>query len=215
MKELTRSFQEQRGSPLSWAVEVNKCLQREGITMPCLELGQLLISLLCWSSNGPMLWKYIEQALGSRLVQPVQILASLTSRVIPHRQSQPEAYRLYMELLSRYAFSLVSTNMALDCAKIVKAVDDALQISQSFRLPVTELGQIIVLFVFTVVSSLVDAIAEDLGLQLRQSEKQYKLIGNMGQHDMTIEVEDGSNSKRHEHRENLRRTNIVVAVDMA
>jgi hypothetical protein len=36
----------------------------------------------------------------------------------------------------------------------------------------------------------------------------------MGQHDMTMEVEDDSNSKRNEHRENLRRTNIVVAVDM-
>ena len=89
--------------------------------------------------------------------------------------------------------------------RIVKAVDDALQLSQSFRLPVTKLGQIVVLFVFTLVSSLVDAITEDFGLQLRWSEEQYRLTGNMG-HD--------SNSKRHEHRENLRRTNIVVAVDM-
>lgn len=35
------------------------------------------------------------------------ILISVTScffRVIPHRWSQPEAYRLYLELLSRYAF---------------------------------------------------------------------------------------------------------------
>ena len=98
--------------------------------------------------------------------------------------------------------------------RIVKAVDDALQLSQSFRLPVTKLGQIVVLFVFTLVSSLVDAIAEDFGLQLRWSEERYRLNGNMGQHDMTMEVEDDSNSKRHEHRENLRRTNIVVAVDM-
>jgi hypothetical protein len=53
--------------------------------------------------------------------------------------------------------------------RIVKAVDDALQLSQSFRLPVTKLGKIVVLFVFTLVSSLVDAIAEDFGLQLRWS----------------------------------------------
>jgi hypothetical protein len=98
--------------------------------------------------------------------------------------------------------------------RIVKVVDDALQLSQSFRLPVTKLGQIVVLFVFTLVSSLVDAISEDFGLQLRWSEEQYRLTRNMGQHDMTMEVEDDSNRKRNEHRENLRRTNIVVAVDM-
>jgi len=161
-----------------------------------------------------MLWKYIEQAMGSWLVPPVLILALLTSRVIPHRQSQPEAYRLYIELLSRYAFSSTSTNMVSESEKIAKAVDDALQLSKSFQFPITELGQTVVLFVFTLVSELVNAIAEDSGLQLRWSEKRGRLTGNVGQCDMAIEVEDDSNSERQEHRENMRRKNIVVAIDM-
>lgn len=214
VKELTLLCQEQRDPPLLWAVEVNKCLQGAGVMMPCLELGQLLISLLCWRNNEPMLWKYIEQAMASRLVPPVLILALLTSRVIPHRQSQPEAYRLYMELLSRYAFSSASSNIASESEKIAKAVDDALQLSKSFHIPVAELGQTVVLFVFTLVLDLVDAIAEDSGLQLRWSEKQSRLTGNVGQCDIAIEVEDDSNSERQEHRENIRRTNIVVAIDM-
>eukprot|EP01018_Ginkgo_biloba_P000529 Gb_17497 [translate_table: standard] len=77
--DLTRLCQEQRDAPLLWAVEVGKCLQVADVAMPSVELGQLLISHLCWSNNGPMLWKYIEQAMGTQIVHSLHVLALLTS----------------------------------------------------------------------------------------------------------------------------------------
>ncbi|GLJ38137.1 hypothetical protein SUGI_0776330 [Cryptomeria japonica] len=212
--EVTRVCQEQRDTPLLWAVEVSKWLKGAAVSMPSVELGQMLISHLCWSNNGPMLWKYIEQAMSSHMIPSLLILALLTSRVIPYRQIQPEAYRLYLELLGRYSFCLVLTNTASNSKKIVEAVDDALQLSRTYGIPVTELGKTAVLFTFTVVSTLVSAIAEDSGLQVRWLEKQYQVGGNVGQHDMAIGADEDANEKRHQHQEHLRRTNIVMAIEM-
>ncbi|GFY82526.1 REF4-related 1 [Actinidia rufa] len=81
-----------------------KCV---GSALPSPELAQFLVSQLCLPNNhqDPSLWKFLHQALSSALLSPFHVLALLTSRVIPHRWSQPEAYRLYLEILSRYAFS--------------------------------------------------------------------------------------------------------------
>jgi hypothetical protein len=211
--ELTKLLQEQGDPPFLWAVEVGKCLLGAGLQAPSVELGQLLISHLCWSNNGPMLWKYIEQAMGTRLLNSLHILALLTSRVIPYRQLQPEAYRLYLELLNRYAFSPALLDVASCQEKTVKAVDEALQLSQVFGTPLTELGQTVVLFLFTAISYLLDATAEDWGLQVGWSEKQWILTGSTGQHDMEIDVENTINEKRQRHRENLRRTNSLMAME--
>lgn len=78
--EVTRVCQEQRDTPLLWAVEVSKWLKGAAVSMPSVELGQMLISHLCWSNNGPMLWKYIEQAMSSHMIPSLLILALLTSR---------------------------------------------------------------------------------------------------------------------------------------
>ncbi|KAH9309641.1 hypothetical protein KI387_037552, partial [Taxus chinensis] len=212
--EVTRVCQEQRDTPLLWAVEVSKCLKGAAVTVPCVELGQTLVSHLCWSNNGPILWKYIEQAMSSQMVPSLLILSLLTSRVVPYRQTQPEAFRLYLELLSRYSFSFASTNATTYSKKTVEAVDDALHLSKTYGIPVIDLGKTAVLFTFTVVSTLVNAIAEDSGLQVRWSEKQYMLGGSVGQHDMAIGADEDINEKRHLHREHLRRTNIVTAIEM-
>lgn len=98
--------------------------------------------------------------------------------------------------------------------RTVKAVDEALQLSQNFGTPVTELGQTAVLFLFTVISDLVDATAEDWGLQAGLSEKQCILTGITGQYDMEIDVENDINEKRHRHQENLWRTNPVMAMEV-
>eukprot|EP01018_Ginkgo_biloba_P000531 Gb_17496 [translate_table: standard] len=81
-------------------------------------------------------------------------------------------------------------------------------------MPVTEFGQAVVVFVFTVVSNLVDATLEDWGLQVGWSDTQSIATGNAGQHDMEIEVEDDINEKRRRHREHLWRTNTVMAVEV-
>ena len=80
--KLTKLLEEQRDPPFLWAVEVGKCLMGAGLQLPSVELGQLLISHLCWSNNGPMLWKYIEQAMETQLLSSLHILALLTSRYL-------------------------------------------------------------------------------------------------------------------------------------
>eukprot|EP00253_Pinus_taeda_P001346 PITA_01346 len=212
--ELTQLLQERGDPALLWGVEVTKCLLEAGLQVPSVDLGHLLISNLCWSNNGPMLWKYIEQAMRTQLLNSLHILALLTFRVIPYRQPQPEAYRLYLELLNRYAISSALLDVASSQEKTVKAVDEALQLSQNFGTPVTELGQTAVLFLFTVISNLVDATAEDWGLQAGLSEKECILTGITGQYDMEIDVENDINEKRHRHQENLRRTNPVMAMEV-
>ncbi|XP_057816725.1 mediator of RNA polymerase II transcription subunit 33A [Cryptomeria japonica] len=212
--ELTKVSQAQKDPPLLWAVEVSKCLAGADVEIPSVELGQLLVSHLCWSNNEPMVWKYVEQAIATRLLSSLHILSLLTSRVIPYRQPQPEAYRLYLELLNKYAFSTALENMPSCREMTIKAVDEALQISQAFGMPVTELGQTVVLFVFTVVCNLLNATAEDWGMQMIWSEKQQILTMNTGQNDMCLDIEDDLNDKRHLHRENLRRTNSMVAIEL-
>ncbi|XP_037461881.1 uncharacterized protein LOC119332877 [Triticum dicoccoides] len=46
----------------------------------------------CWTRPWP-----------PHLVSPLHTLALLTPRMVPNRRAQPEAYRLYLELLRRYA----------------------------------------------------------------------------------------------------------------
>lgn len=80
--ELTQLLQERGDPALLWGVEVTKCLLEAGLQVPSVELGHLLISNLCWSNNGPMLWKYIEQAMRTQLLNSLHILALLTSRYL-------------------------------------------------------------------------------------------------------------------------------------
>lgn len=80
--ELTQLLQERGDPALLWGVEVTKCLLEAGLQVPSVDLGHLLISNLCWSNNGPMLWKYIEQAMRTQLLNSLHILALLTFRYL-------------------------------------------------------------------------------------------------------------------------------------
>lgn len=209
-----KSSQERRDPPLIWAMEVSKCIQEKGLGIPNPELGHVLVSNLCFTNNNPTLWKFVEQGICSRLLSPLHVLALLTSRVIPHRQSQPEAYRLYLELLSRYAFSFPSIGTDMCKEEIVKSVDDALQLSQKFGIRVSEVGHAVVLFLFRAIISLIDCTLEDWGLQSSSMDKQCSTYGNGGHQDMDIDAMGNSNDKRHEHRENLRRMNAFMALEV-
>lgn len=117
----------QKESPVVWAMEVGNFVE----AVPSIELGEVLVSQLCFQHNRPSLWKFIDHALSSGILCPLHVLSILSSRypsfpfnsqlshwpchgfvdwrllcrVVPHRRAQPEAYRLYLELLRRYAFS--------------------------------------------------------------------------------------------------------------
>ncbi|XP_020521729.1 mediator of RNA polymerase II transcription subunit 33A isoform X2 [Amborella trichopoda] len=214
---ILRHSLERKDPPLIWAMEVSSALQESGVGLPSSELGHLLVSHLCWANNTPLLWKYIEHAVSSQLVSSLQLLALLTSRVIPQRLNQPEAYRLYLELVSRYAFSFLSTKAAPCKEKILKSVDDTLQLSHIFGVKVVELGQAVVLFLFSVISTLVDCTLEDWGLQGTAREKNG-LYGTAGAGDMDIDVKGNikgnKNDRLLEHRDHLRSMNSYAAIEV-
>ncbi|XP_044427996.1 mediator of RNA polymerase II transcription subunit 33B-like [Triticum aestivum] len=83
--------------PLLQAAEAARCASDGG------GLAAALVANLCFAHNTGAMWKLLDEAMASRLVSPLHTLALLTPRVVPNRRAQPEAYRLYLELLRRYA----------------------------------------------------------------------------------------------------------------
>ncbi|KAK3021200.1 hypothetical protein RJ639_046619 [Escallonia herrerae] len=199
-----KACQQREAPPLVWEMEAAKCvLGTAGLGLPSPELGEVVVSQLCFTNNHPSLWKFLHQALSSGLLYPLHVLSLLTSRVIPHRWSQPGAYRLYLELLSRYVF--VSNPFVADACrdKIIKSVDDALQLSQTYKIQVFELGHALVLSFFSIAVCLVDGILDDWGL---------KSVGDG--HNMDVEFEGNPNFKRHEQREQIQTTNSLMALEV-
>jgi hypothetical protein len=131
----------ERGDPpLLQAAEAARCIREAPASAPGgLALSQALVANLCFAHNTAAMWKLLDQAMLSRLVDPLHTLALLTPRclserfdlpfsfinwvsalvrfqmlscrllcrVVPNRREQPEAYRLYLELLGRYAVAYV------------------------------------------------------------------------------------------------------------
>ncbi|XP_042476900.1 mediator of RNA polymerase II transcription subunit 33A-like [Macadamia integrifolia] len=217
--ETVKCCQERRDPPFIWVMEVCKCVREAGLGLPCPELGQVLVSTLCFNgnnnnNNNPFLWKFIGQALSSGLLYSFHVLALLTPRVIRHRQIHPEAYRLYLELLKQYTFSFAPVVMNSSREKIIKSVDDALQLSQTFGVCVLDLGHAFVLFLFTVIISLIDCVLDDWGLQPTSIHKFSCIFGVEEHQNMDICSHGNQNDERNEHREILRRRNAFMAMEV-
>ena len=72
---------EARGDPpLLRAVELARVVAGEGIGIPSADLAAILVSNLCFAHNSPSLWKLVGQAMASRLLCPLHVLALLTPR---------------------------------------------------------------------------------------------------------------------------------------
>ena len=84
--ETLKLCQNRREPPLVWAAEVLKCLDTAGLGLglPSVELGQVLVSHLCFAYNSSCMWKFLDHALSSRLVSPLHVLSLLTSRFLSH-----------------------------------------------------------------------------------------------------------------------------------
>lgn len=67
-------------APLLRALELSRRLHERGVSLPSPNLAEILVSNLCFSQHTPSLWKLLDQAMASRLVSPLQILALLTQR---------------------------------------------------------------------------------------------------------------------------------------
>ncbi|XP_038988885.1 mediator of RNA polymerase II transcription subunit 33A-like isoform X2 [Phoenix dactylifera] len=212
--EAVKASEERGDPPLARAVEVGRCVQEKGLGFPSPELGHVLVSNLCFSHNMPSLWKLLDQAMASRLIAPLHALALLTPRVIPNRRAEPEAYRLYLELLSRYALSPLSIEVGSCRDKIIKSVDDALQLSHAYGVHQMDFGHMVVLSILSVITSLIDCTLEDCGLQLTFRYKHGDFYADEGHQVMDIDVRGSSDEKRNKHREQLRRTNVLLAIEV-
>ncbi|WOL04556.1 mediator of RNA polymerase II transcription subunit 33A-like [Canna indica] len=207
---------EERGDPpLLRAVEAARCVQERGLGLPNPELAQVLVSNICFANNTSSLWKLLDQAMASRVVSPIHTLALLTSRVIPCRREQPEAYRLYLELVTRYSLSSLSLEAGACRDKIAKSIDDALQLSKTYGVQEMDFGHAIVLFFFSIITSLIDCTIEDCGCQLVSVDKHGNAYTNGGKLAMDIDIKGSSNEKRSERREHLRKSNALMAIEVA
>ncbi|KAH7654142.1 hypothetical protein IHE45_19G124400 [Dioscorea alata] len=172
------------------------------------DLAHVLVSELCsgTTSNSPALWKLLDRGLSSRLLSPLLCFSLLAPRVIPRRKSQPEAYRLFLELLRRYALFIPCLEYNPCRDKIIKSVDDALQLSQNYGFEKMGFGCLLVSFYLDLITKLIDSTMEDWGLKL----------GHEGEACEAMDVDDVAkmDERRNEHREMLRRTNAQLALEV-
>ncbi|PIN18180.1 hypothetical protein CDL12_09148 [Handroanthus impetiginosus] len=209
--ELTKAAQERGTDPLIWAMQLSSRLNAAGVSMPSVEVAELLVSHICWSNNLPIAWKFLEKALTIRVVPPMLVLALLSSRVIPSRRRYPVAYRLYMELIKRYAFSLPSLINGPNYEKIMESIHDILRFDQIFGVQSSEAGVLVVEFIFSIVWELLDALLDDEGLLELTSEKKSRWP--IGSQDMDIDYLDGFEG-RIERQAALRKINSIMAVEI-
>ncbi|KAL3812720.1 hypothetical protein ACJIZ3_013988 [Penstemon smallii] len=209
--ELTKVAQEKGTDPLLWAIQLSSKLNTFGVSLPSIELANLLVSHICWENNVPIAWKFLEKAMALKIVPPFLVLGLLSTRVIPYRSSCPAAFRLYMELLKRNAFSLKECTNLPNYEKIMNSLDSVLHLSQIFGKQANEAGSLLVLFVFTIVWQLVNAALDDEGLlQLTESEPPW----SVKHQDMEIDIHNMYNEKRKEYIERLQSMNTIMTIEL-
>ncbi|KAG6732058.1 hypothetical protein I3842_01G157900 [Carya illinoinensis] len=212
VRELTKLAQRKGSDPLLWALQISSNLNSAGVALPSVELADVLVSYICWENNLPSLWKFLEKALILQIVPPMFVLALLSTRVIPCRHSRPAAYRLYLELLKRHAFTLKYQINGLNYQKVMKSIDDVLHLSQRFGMSVSEPGILVVEFIFSIVWQLLDATLDDEGLLELTLEKRSAWAAKS--QEMEIDYHDSYDEKRAKFKERLQNVNTVTAIEL-
>ncbi|XP_004305061.1 PREDICTED: mediator of RNA polymerase II transcription subunit 33B-like [Fragaria vesca subsp. vesca] len=178
---------EKEESPVIWAMELGQCVE----AAPSIELAEVVVTQLCFRHNKPCLWK-----------------------VIPQRRSQPEAYRLFLELLRRYAFSFGSIAGDGPKQKIAKSVNLALQLSETYKVPVVEYGHALVLFFLSTIISLVDSTLDDWGLKMTSRKRPRLAFGGSSDHDGETDSIRNENFRSNEHQERITTMNSFLAMEV-
>ncbi|KAJ3688467.1 hypothetical protein LUZ61_017631 [Rhynchospora tenuis] len=205
---------ETRGDP-PWlcAVNVAQCCgsdENDSPGFPDADLAAIMVSNLCFSHNTPYMWKLLEQSMATKLVYPLHVLALLTSRVIQNRREQPQTYRLYLELMRRYAVSFSLREAGPHKEKITKSIDDTLRLSNTYRFENWNLGMAMVLFLVRTMSSLLDCVLHDWGFSVAS---QYQHV-NEGYQSTDIDVDSKLSNNRRKHLELLRQNNAFIALEV-
>ncbi|XP_054780626.1 mediator of RNA polymerase II transcription subunit 33A-like isoform X2 [Prosopis cineraria] len=210
--ERVKLFLQRKEPPLYGVMELIECLSSLNVRLPSPELAELLVSHLCFDYNHPSLWKFLHQALSSRLLFPLQVLSLLSSRIIPHRHRQPEAYRLFLELLRQYAFSF-DPNVADSCKlKIINSVDTAFQLSQTYNIHPLELGHVFVLFFYSIIIALIDSTLGDWGIQMKPCDK--PCLYTKSNLYVDIDPKVTHSVQRNEYHEQIWKINSLMALEV-
>lgn len=98
--------------------------------------------------------------------------------------------------------------------RIMKSVDVALQLSQTYGVCILELGHAFVLFFFSIVVGLIDSTLDDWGLHMTPLDRPSFAIGSSDLLDMDIDFKGSHNFKGNEHREQIRRSNSFMALEV-
>ncbi|KAM1304543.1 hypothetical protein ACFX1Q_022906 [Malus domestica] len=210
--ELTKGAQQKGSDPLLWVMQLSSNLNSMGVSLPSVELANVLVSHICWENNVPITWKFLEKALMLKIVPPMLVLALLSQKVIPSRRSQPVAYRLYMELLKRHIFALKSQINGPNYQIIMKSIESILHLSWNFGLQASDPGILVVEFLFSIVWQLLDASLDDEGLLNCTLEKKSKWA--IEPQEMEIDCHGSYYEKRSEYNEILQETNTVMAIEI-
>ncbi|XP_042413105.1 mediator of RNA polymerase II transcription subunit 33A-like isoform X2 [Zingiber officinale] len=210
--EFTKAAQGMGCDPSGWAVQVSSALAAHGVAIPSPELAQLLASHLCWENDVPLAWKYVEKALAANIAPPMLLVALLSVRVIPNRHYKPVAYRLYLELFRRHAFSFTSQIKGSHFKKTMASIDDILHLSEKFGVQACEPGALVVEYVFAILWQLLDATLDDEGLQEITPVKNPEWVTKT--QDMEIEGEVALSEKKTEYNEKLQTLNTIMAIEV-
>lgn len=93
----------------------------------------------------------------------------------------------------------------------MKAVDDALELSPSVGAPITEIGAILVHFLFTLIGRLTEATAEDWS---GRCDPQSTISVQGYCQGMGLNTAEELNDKRREEQEQLKKANGISAIDL-
>ncbi|CAH9136659.1 unnamed protein product [Cuscuta epithymum] len=210
--ELTKVAQGNGCDPSVWAIHVSSRLSSAGETLPSIQLAHLLVSHICWDNNVPSAWKFLEKAMSLNLVHPILLFPLLSHRVIPNRHLRPPAFRIYMELLKRYLFTLKLHLNVPNNQMVMDFLESVIPFSQIFGRHPEEHGILIVEVIFAIVFQLLDASLDDEGLLQLTPEK--KSIWLNKPEDMNFDGCNSSDVEKFEHKEQLKSMNTVMSIEL-
>lgn len=92
--------------------------------------------------------------------------------------------------------------------RLAKSIDGAMQLSHRFGFQHLDFGHTVILFVLSLINMLIDCILDDCGLPVTSTDE------HDNRNDMNFNGKGRSLDREDEHREHLRRKNILMSIEV-
>lgn len=112
-----------------------------------------------------------------------------------------------------YSMNCSSAFAFLRC-RIAKSVNLALQLSETYKVPVVEYGHALVLFFLSTIISLVDSTLDDWGLKMTSRKRPRLAFGGSSDHDGETDSIRNENFRSNEHQERITTMNSFLAMEV-